>query len=103
MSQQLDLFAQAVERGENDGDVQTVKLATYHDLKAAARVCGCITCAGVLENIKNAVLERASVYVSKKMEVQKNRWARENRCYFIQRLWEALASPTVKHNFKKES
>jgi hypothetical protein len=102
MSQQLDLFGQAVERGENDGDARTIQGASYHDLKTAAETCGCITCKGVLENIRNTIIARSEIYVSKNMEREKNWWARENRRYFIQKLRDALASPTIKHNFNKK-
>jgi hypothetical protein len=84
---------------ENDADKRTIKDATYHDLKMAAKACNCLTCAGILENIKNAILWRLESYVSKKMEIEKNKSARENRRYFIKQLRENMASPNLKHNF----
>ena len=83
----------AVERGDNDADKRTVKSATYHSLKAAARACGCPTCSGVLENIKDAV----TYY--KQVERVRKTLTRINRRYFIQKLRDALASRTISHNF----
>ena len=86
-------FELAVERGENDADKQAVKSVTYHSLKAAARACGCPTCFGVLESIKDAV----TYY--KQVERVHKALTRINRLYFIQKLRDALASRTISHNF----
>jgi hypothetical protein len=70
--------------------------ASYHDLKAAALACNCISCAGVLENIRNAVM---AYHDSQRLYVR--RWMRQNRAYFIQRLRDVIASPDANHDEKQ--
>lgn len=72
-------------------DADNRKPVTLHALKEAARRCGCITCTGALAGIADAV---KWYRVNRAAHV----YARKNRQYFIQRLREAIASPTVNHN-----
>jgi hypothetical protein len=74
-----------------DADGRAVTRLTTYQAKETARRCGCITCTGCLENIKNAVMWYAQ---SAKIHHQ----ARANRRYFIQQLRAALASAVINHN-----
>lgn len=67
------------------------KPVTLHTLKETARRCGCTTCTGALAGIADAV---KWYRVNRAAHV----YARKNRQYFIQRLREVIASPTVNHN-----
>ncbi len=83
---------------ENDADKRTIKNASYHDLKMAAKACDCLTCAAVLENIRVSIRLRSIPTRSEKGR-NENKRARENRLHYINQLRENMASRTLKHNF----
>jgi hypothetical protein len=81
-----------------DADRRAIKNASYHDLKMAAQQCGCLTCKGVLENIKGTLC--AAVSTIAYFDWRGRRYQlRAQRRHFIQQLRENMASPTLKHNF----
>lgn len=61
---------------------------------AAAKSCGCLSCAGVLENIKSAAAWNKSNLVLKRPTDLSG----YNTRYFIHRLREIVMSRTIKHN-----
>lgn len=74
-----------------DADGRAVSAMTTKQARDSAKRCGCITCTGALENVRNSIMWYAQ-------SAKIHRQARSNRWYFIQQLREALASAVIKHD-----
>jgi hypothetical protein len=76
-----------------DADLRTIESASVRALKQAAGECNCMACNSMLYSIDSSLRDYAHCNTA-----YGPKWARQNRCYYIKQLREALASRTVKHS-----